>query len=150
MRNIYDIKREWNVPGWTEKWGGWTSLTGGFTKYLPEDHSIHKSPEDYVEVFNNFDELYNAAKDYEYIIADKTPFKKKRRITFSGYWWLGESFVIIEGKHENCFPIKTRFVSKLDKRTNTIKELANTLDAEDFCQYLVDHGVGVKNDECEQ
>ena len=148
MRNIYTISREWNVPGWTEKWRGWTSLTQGFTRYLSEDAPIH-NPENSLEVFNTFDELYDAAKDYTYLITGKTPFSKKRTVTFSGYWWLGESFIIIEGKHKNCFPIKTKISSKLDRRSSTIKELADRLDAEDFCQYLIDHGLGLINNEGE-
>lgn len=39
MNKIYNIKREWQVPRWTEKWGGWTSLTNGFTRYLSELHN---------------------------------------------------------------------------------------------------------------
>lgn len=148
MRNIYSIKREWNVPGWTEKWGGWTSLTQGFTRYLSEDAPVHNS-ENSLKVFNTFDELYDAAKDYSYLIIGTRPFTKKRTVIFSSYWWLGESFAIVEGKHEKCFPIKTKLVSTLDKRTATIKELADRLDAEDFCQYLIDHGIGAINNECE-
>lgn len=141
MNKLYKIRRQWQVPGWTDKHGGWVSITNSFYRYLSEDAGVH-DPENSLEVFNTFDELYDAAKHYSQIIADKTPITKKRRITISGYWLLGESFVIVEGRDTKCFPIKTRLNSSFDVAIDTIKELANFLPADDFCKYLVDHGLG--------
>ena len=141
MNKLYKIRRQWQVPGWTEKHDDWVSITYSFYRYLSEDHAIH-NPESSLEVFNTFDELYNAASDYSRIIVDETPITKKRRITINGYWYLGKSFVIVEGRDTKCFPIKTRLNSSFDVDIDTIKELANFLPADDFCKFLVDHGLG--------
>ena len=53
MNKLYKIRRQWQVPGWTEKHGGWVSITNSFYRYLSEDAGVH-DPENSLEVFNTF------------------------------------------------------------------------------------------------
>lgn len=128
MKEIYNYRFEYKMDGWKN-----------FADTSIWKHIKYLAPEE-AETLNftikTFDELVGLVRDDLFMNAklSKNFFKKTVvRLADAG------SFSSIEVTEKNFKPIEIRCV--YNKTSASIKELADALDADSFCEYLRDRGI---------
>lgn len=128
MKEIYDYRFEYKMDGW--KNFADTSIWKHVRYLTPEDAKT------WTFTIKSFDELVGLVKDNLFINAELSKsFFGKTIVRLSNV----EDYCSTAVTAKNFKPIEVRCA--YNKINASIKELANTLDADSFCEYLRDRGI---------
>ena len=128
MKEVYDYRFEYRMDGWKN-----------FVDTSIFEHVRYLTPEE-AETLNftikTFDELVDLVRDNLFMNAELSKnFFRKTVVRLSNV----EDYCSTAITEKNFKPIEVRCVYK--KLSASIKELANLLDADSFCEYLRDRGI---------
>lgn len=128
MKEIYDYRFEYRMDGWKN-----------FVDTSIWKHVRYLAPEE-AETLNftikTFDELVDLVRDDLFMNAELSKnFFRKTVVRLSNV----EDYCSTVVTAKNFKPIEVRCVYK--KLSASMKELAGTLDADSFCEYLRDRGI---------
>lgn len=128
MKEVYDYRFEYKMEGWKN-----------FVDTSIWQHARYIEPKDaesWTGLIRDFPQLISLVKDGLFMNAElRTNFFKKTVVRLSN----AGAFYPDEVTEKNFKPIEFRCVYK--KVNFTIKELADLLDADSFCEYLRDRGI---------
>lgn len=145
MKEIVSLRQGINVPTITEKLSKDGYIYPGNRSYkLIDSESISKYKQTFSgNVYHTFDQLWDAAKHglITNVILGRTAFRNRRKIQICAYWSYHVDIVLIEGKHDKCFPVST--YCKCDRVTNKlgINDIADLLTADEFIEYCLERGM---------
>ena len=128
MKEIYDFRFEYKMEGWKNFVD--TSIWKHIKYLVPEEAQTLNF------TIKTFDELIDLVEKDLFMNAEISKnFFKKTVI------WLNDagSFSPIEVTAKNFKPIEVRYV--YNKMSASMKELAEALDSDSFCEYLKDRGI---------
>jgi hypothetical protein len=128
MKEVYDYRFEYKMDGWKD-----------FVDTSIWKHVRYLTPEDaktWTFTIKSFDELVGLVKDDLFMNAElsKNIFRKTV-VRLSNV----EDYLSTAITERNFKPIEVRCV--YNKMSMSMKGLAETLDAESFCEYLKDRGI---------
>lgn len=128
MKEVYDYRFEYKMDGWKN-----------FVDTSIWKHVRYLTPEDaktWTFTIKSFDELVGLVKDGLFMNAElSTNFFRKTVVRLSNV----EDYLSTAVTKRNFKPIEVRCA--YNKMNLSMKGLAETLDAESFCEYLKDRGI---------